>query len=134
MLRILVLLCWVIFVPVAMAQDPVKTDGDKYKALMENERVRVLEYRDRPGEKTSMHHHPDFVLYALTPFKRKLTLGDGKTIIREFKTGDVLWSPAQAHIGENIGTTETHVIIVELKENAPGSHEGKKAPSRPADK
>jgi quercetin dioxygenase-like cupin family protein len=134
MLRILVLLCWVIFVPVAMAQDPVKTDGDKYKALMENERVRVLEYRDRPGEKTSMHHHPDFVLYALTPFKRKLTLGDGKTIIREFKTGDVLWSPAQAHIGENIGTTETHVIIVELKENAPGLHEEKKAPSRPADK
>jgi hypothetical protein len=28
-----------------LAQDPVKTDSDKYKILLENERVRVLEYR-----------------------------------------------------------------------------------------
>jgi len=55
-----------------MPQDPVKTDGDKYTVLLENERVRVLEYRDLPGSKTSMHYHPDFVLYALSPFKRRL--------------------------------------------------------------
>jgi len=36
----------------ALAHDPVVTDGDKYKVLLENDRVRVLEYRDRPGEKT----------------------------------------------------------------------------------
>ena len=105
-----------------MFKDPVTTDGDKYKILTENERVRVLEYRDVPGAKTSNHYHPDFVLYALTPFKRQLTLGNGKTVTREVKAGEVLWSQAQEHIGENVGTSETHVIIIELKENVPPSH------------
>ena len=52
------------------ADDAVTTDPDKYKVVLENERVRVLEYRDKPGQKTSMHTHPDFVLQALAPFKR----------------------------------------------------------------
>ena len=102
----------------AAAQDPVHTDGDKYKLLKENDRVRVLEYRDQPGEKTQQHRHPAFVLYAMSPFKRKLTLPDGKTMVREFKAGDVLYSDDQTHIGENVGTTPTHVIMVELKESA----------------
>ncbi len=28
--------------------DPTSTDPDKYKVIFENERVRVLEYRDDP--------------------------------------------------------------------------------------
>jgi len=99
----------------AAAADPVQTDGNKYSVRYENDRVRVLEYRDSPGEKTSEHRHPAFVLYASGPFKRKITLPDGKVLIREFKTGDVMWSEAQTHIGENIGDTPTHVIMVELK-------------------
>ena len=99
----------------AHAQDAVQTDGDKYKVLMENARVRVLEYRDAPGAKTHQHGHPAFVLYALVPFKRKLLLPDGKALLREFKAGDVMYSDAQTHIGENVGTTPTHVVIVEMK-------------------
>ncbi len=116
MLKTLVLLGTALLSPLAIAQDPAKTDGDKYKVVLENERVRVLEYRDKPGDKTTMHQHPDFVLHALAPFKRKLTLPGGKVLMREFKPGDVMWSPAQQHIGENIGTTDTHVMIIELKE------------------
>ena len=102
-----------------MAADPVVTDGDKYTVIFENDSVRVLDYVDAPGQRTSMHHHSAFVLYALAPFKRRLTLGDGSTIIREFETGQVLWSPAQSHMGENIGTTATHVVMVELKDEDP---------------
>ena len=98
------------------AQDPARTDSDKYTVILENEKVRVLEYKDKPGDKTTMHEHPAFVLYALSPFKRKLTIADGKVMIREFKTGEVVWMEAQKHIGENIGQTDTHVIIVEIKE------------------
>jgi hypothetical protein len=44
-----------------------------------------------------------------------LTLPDGKVLTREFKAGDVMWSEEQTHIGENIGPTPTHVVIMELK-------------------
>ncbi len=103
------------------ADDPTTTDPDKYKVIFENDRVRVLEYRDTPGQKTAAHHHPDFVLYALTSFRRNLTLPvEGKTVTREVNAGQVLWSNDQIHIGENVGTTETHVIMVELK-RTPGA-------------
>ena len=115
MLRISTLSALLLFSLTASGQDPITSDGDKYKLLLENERVRVLEYRDQPGVKTLQHQHPAFVLYAVAPFKRKLRLPDGKTILREFKAGDVLYSDAQTHIGENVGLTPTHVIMVELK-------------------
>ena len=44
------------------SQDAVQTDGDKYKTIFENDWVRVLDYRDTPGEKTHQHKHPAFVL------------------------------------------------------------------------
>jgi hypothetical protein len=98
------------------AQDPAKTDSDKYKIVFENERVRVLEYRDKPGDKTTMHAHPDFVVVSRSAFKRRLTLPGGKSAMREFKPGEVMWTGAQSHIGENIGDTDTDVLIIELKE------------------
>jgi hypothetical protein len=101
--------------PHSVVPDPMVTDPDKYKVIFENERVRVYDYSDKPGDKTMMHHHKDFVLYALGPFKRKIAFDDGKTAIREFKGGDIMWSAEQSHIGENIGETNTHVLIVELK-------------------
>jgi hypothetical protein len=97
------------------SRDPLITDGDKYKVAFENDRVRVLEYRDSPGEKTSPHHHSDFVLCALSAFKRKFVLPDGREVVREVRPGEVAWSKAQSHIGENVGSTGTHVLIIELK-------------------
>jgi quercetin dioxygenase-like cupin family protein len=97
------------------SRDPVVTDGDKYKVVMENERVRVLEYRDSPGQRTSPHYHPDYVLCALSAFRRKLTLSDGREVGVEVRPGQVAWGKAQSHVGENIGETDTHVVIVELK-------------------
>lgn len=99
----------------AIAADPLETDGDKYKVRFENDRVRVLEYRDMPGQKTKQHDHPAFVLFALSPFKRTITLPDGKVLTREFKAGDMLQSDAQKHVGENVGDTPTHVIMIEMK-------------------
>jgi len=32
--------------------------------------------------------------------------------------GSALWLPAQSHSGENIGTTPTHTILVELKKSS----------------
>ena len=96
--------------------DPIVSDPDKYKAVMENERVRVLRYHDEPGAKTHQHRHPASVLYALSTFRRRLAFPDGTTKERDFKPGDVMWLPPQTHVGENIGTTTTEVLLVEMKD------------------
>jgi beta-alanine degradation protein BauB len=101
--------------PSAGADDPTVTDGDKYRVVLENERVRVLRYQDKPGDKTHPHHHVEFVLYALSPFRRRLIFADGSVRERDFSPGDAIWMPDQIHTGENIGTTDTDVIIVENK-------------------
>ena len=95
--------------------DPTVTDPDKYKVVLENDRVRVIDYHDKPGDKTKQHHHRPFVLYVLSPFKRRLTFPDGTVKEREFKVGEALWMDDQVHVGHNIGTTESHALLVEPK-------------------
>ena len=98
-----------------MAADPVCTDPDKYQVIFENDRVRVLEYRDLPGGKTLPHQHPDSVMFTLSGFQRRLHAGQGtRDVVME--AGHAHWLPAQTHAGENTGTTPTHVLFVELKE------------------
>ena len=99
-----------------MADDPTRTDPDKYRVIFENERVRVLEYRDQPGQATQPHHHPDSVMYTLSSFDRKLVGADGQSRDVSLEPGEVRWLDAQVHSGENIGKTPTHVLFVELKE------------------
>ncbi|MGN6575752.1 MAG: hypothetical protein ACTHKG_08695 [Nocardioides sp.] len=102
-----------------MAEDPVASNPDAYSVIFENDRVRVLEYRDRPGHLTTPHSHPDSVMYTLSSFRRRLHAGEEHRDV-EMTAGHAGWLPAQEHAGENIGDTETHVIFVELKEPAPG--------------
>ena len=95
--------------------DPTQTDPDKYKVVFENDRVRVLEYRDEPGERTSPHDHPDSVMVTLSSFDRRLIGEGGESRDVTLERGMVRWLDAQTHSGENIGTTPTHVLFVELK-------------------
>ena len=95
--------------------DPALTDGDKYKVVLENEQVRVLRYHDESGAKTHPHHHPDFVMVAVGPFRRQLTFPDGTKREREFKAGEAAWMPAQSHTGENVGSTPTDALLIEMK-------------------
>lgn len=99
----------------AIPPDPTVTDGDKYKVILDNDQVRVIEYRDKPGDTTKQHHHKPFVIYILAPFKRQLTFPDGTVKTREFKAGEVFWMEEQTHIGKNVGTTESRALIVEPK-------------------
>ena len=100
-----------------MSLDPSATNPTNYQVVFENDRVRVLEYRDEPGESTTPHAHPDSVMYTLSSFRRRLVSGDDQREVA-LTAGSVGWLPAQQHHGENIGDTPTHVIFVELKEPA----------------
>jgi len=99
----------------AVAQDPLPLYPENYKVLMENDRVRVLDFRLREGSSEQSHAHPAHVVYVVAPFKVRFTFPDGRTGIREAKAGDVLFSEAVTHATENIGGTNAHGILVELK-------------------
>lgn len=98
--------------------DPAETNPDLYRVVMENDRVRVLEYRDTPGDRTTPHGHPDSVMVTLGGFRRRL-IGGSREVEVELPPGAVRWLDGQEHAGENVGDTETHVIFVELKEPRP---------------
>lgn len=95
--------------------DPVDVNPDLYRVVFENERVRVLEYHDHPGDTAVVHAHPDSVMVTLSAFDRRLTHG-GQTREVHFDPFQVRWMDAQEHQGENIGATDTRTIFVELKE------------------
>lgn len=59
-----------------MSLDPVETNPNHYKVVFENDRVRVLEYTDHPGDRTTPHEHPDSVMHTLSSFRRRLHWGD----------------------------------------------------------
>jgi quercetin dioxygenase-like cupin family protein len=100
-----------------MTLDPVTTNPDHYEVVFENDRVRVLEYTDEPGDITTPHEHPDSVMYTLSSFRRRLVSGDAQREM-EAIAGTTGWLPAQRHHGQNIGETPTHVLFVELKEGS----------------
>ena len=96
-------------------KDPLKLYPNNYKVLFENDRVRVLDFKLKKGAKENSHMHPAHVAHVLTGFKIRFTFPDGKTAVRETKTGDVLFSEAVVHASENIGDTDAHGILVEMK-------------------
>ena len=101
-----------------MSLDPVDTNPEHYRVVFENERVRVLEYADTPGDRTTPHRHPDSVMYTLSSFRRRLHAGDQHRDV-EMAAGFTGWLPAQEHAGENIGDSDTHVLFIELKDGQP---------------
>ena len=114
--RILVAALFVLVLSaVALAQDPVKVDGNHYKVEFENDQVRVLRIKVGPKEKSIMHQHPDAVAIFLTDVNGKFTFPDGKSENVTSKAGEARWTPAITHMPENAGEQPFEVILVELK-------------------
>ena len=90
--------------------------SQKLTVRLENDRVRVLELRLKPGEREGFHIHPQYLLYALTNYRVKNTAADGTSKVFERKAGDVFWGEPITHKGENVGDTEVRALIVELKQ------------------
>jgi mannose-6-phosphate isomerase-like protein (cupin superfamily) len=113
-LALLVVISLVSFVKV-MAQDPTKVDPKHYKVLLDNAHLRIDDVMIKPGEKTPMHSHPGYAVYALTGGNVKFTYPDGKTRTVKVKAGQAIWRDGETHTSENIGKSDLHVIDIELK-------------------
>jgi hypothetical protein len=102
----------------ALAQDAVTADPRSFRVVLENDRVRVLEYRSGPGLGVcgqGMHYHPERVTVTLTEAKVRLTNAQGTAVVRDIAAGQVFFAPAETHSVENIGGSGTRIYIIELK-------------------
>jgi quercetin dioxygenase-like cupin family protein len=96
-------------------QDAVKLSPQYYKVLLENDQVRVVEYRLKPGEKEIMHSHPAGVLYGFGDAKLKVTYPDGRIEEIVATGGEAHWRNPVTHALENVGNIEAHALVVEPK-------------------
>ncbi len=105
------------------ALDALRAAPDHHTLLFENEAVRVLDTRIAPGDRTPVHTHRwPSVLFILSwgAFVRRDAAG---TVLLDSRTSPplaspprALWSPPlPAHSLENVGTTDIHVLSVEVK-------------------
>lgn len=98
---------------VLLAQDAMQYGLKHLKVLAEDDKVRVLEYSPKKGDKTPMHSHPSAVVYVLKGGRVKYTMPDGSSKISELKTGEALLRPPVTHSDEALDDVDS--ILIELK-------------------
>lgn len=95
--------------------DPARNAPQHYKTRIENERVRVLEYRSQPGQQSALHSHPESVIYSFNRATMRITAPDGSHEDIVLQPGEVILEPETTHALQNIGETEAHLLVIELK-------------------
>lgn len=97
--------------------DAVKISPQLYSVRLENKRVRVLDYRLKPGEMEPLHSHLPGVAYVITGAKIRTTSATGEAAEGMLTSGDVHWREKNVtHAVQNSGDTEMRALIVELKD------------------
>lgn len=105
------------------ALDAMAAAREHHALLLENGRVRVLDTRVRPGERTAVHAHEwPAALYVLSwsDFVRYDPEGnvllDSRTMDVPPPAGSALWGPPIGpHYVVNVGNTDLHILAVEIK-------------------
>jgi hypothetical protein len=91
------------------------------KVVFENQFVRAVDIRVPPGGFEDKHSHMRGVTVALSDYDNETVAfpPNGKADRRHVKFGEVRWVEAVTHEARNTGSTEQHVIRVELKPAPP---------------
>ena len=76
--------------PEESSLDPVELDRDKFDALLENERVRVLQAKIPPGQDRGMHWHPEHLIHTLSANGVQDTFPSGATKTMKRGAGELL--------------------------------------------
>jgi hypothetical protein len=85
------------------------------KVILENMLVRVIEVRVPAGVAEPVHSHGRGVTVALSDYDNETRAVGGQWSKSHTRSGEVKWADPVTHEARNVGTTEQHVIRVELK-------------------
>jgi hypothetical protein len=113
--------------PATHVSDAMVKAPDHHFLLLENGRVRVLDTKVMPGERTPVHAHEwPAALYVLSwsDFVRYDAAGnvllDSRTLARP-ANGSALWGgPIGPHYVQNVGDAVLHIVAVEVKDQGQG--------------
>jgi hypothetical protein len=112
--------------------DPVRVSPDRYRVLLDNPEVRVIEYVLRPGERDLWHTTPPKVSYVASGGSLRITQADGTSFVTDEKQGTARWTNTLGrHYAQNVGATPVRIILVEVK-SAPRSPAFTSSPIAPA--
>ncbi len=96
--------------------DPVNVSPDKYRIILENEYVRIVEYSLKPGEKDNTHTHPPKTSYVISGGMLRVYPEGGKAFDFEEIKGASEWADKVGrHYVENIGETTVTILLTEIK-------------------
>jgi len=96
--------------------DAVQVSPDRYRVLLDNQEVRVIEYVLRPGERDLWHTQPPRVSYVVSGGSLRITQADGTSFVTNEKQGTAQWmNTLGRHYAQNIGTTPVRIVLVEVK-------------------
>jgi len=96
--------------------DPVAVSPVRFTVLLENRRVRVVEYVLLPGQRDQWHTHPPKVSYVIAGGTLRITTEDGRSFLANEKRGSATWMDALGrHFAENVGKTPVRILLVEVK-------------------
>lgn len=96
--------------------DAVSVSPDRFKVLLENSHVRVVEYVLLPGERDQWHTHPPKVSYVVSGGTLRITTEDGQSFLTDEKSGSASWMDALGrHFAQNVGKTPVRIVLVEIK-------------------
>ena len=96
--------------------DAVKISPQFYTVRLENDRVRVLDYRLPAGKAEPLHRHRAGVAYILSGATLHTMTAEGVAGDGAVNAGDVHWRDKDVtHAVQNTGNTDMRALIVELK-------------------
>ena len=93
---------------------------EHYKVEFENEYVRIIQVRYRPGESSAMHSHEPFVGVTLTGGQSNFTGLDGTSEIRPAgRPGDIIDGDLNPHAVVSVSEFDQESVFVEIKSRYP---------------
>lgn len=98
-----------------ISNDAVTVDPKVHKLVYDDEQLRILDVRIKPGEHAALHRHPRNITYILIGGTLRFTDEHGMTKDVTFADGHTAHMPETLHAVDNIGTTELHAIQIEFK-------------------
>ncbi len=96
--------------------DVLTASPDKYKLVLQNEHVRVIEYTLKPGEKDNPHTHPPKTSHVISGGTFRVYPENEEPFDYVEVQGVTEWSDKTSkHYVENIGKTTITMLLTEIK-------------------